>query len=352
MDEDVSHLIQNFQNLSSPVQATLDSANESILELIQNDPMLFLFLSAKIMHLDDLPDSVYRAAITLMGHALTPSINVPITAIGSVFLDPSNSDRRKLIKEAVFRGLMFTDQSIRHQASYCVNLILQIETDEWSELLPSLFEVANSSTSQYSIEAHCGVIYCYKIIIQSSAPFEFLGDSLENFYFLITHFLLGSDISSEILYDECFDCFISILDRMEGASKIDNDIAIKCFEIIEKSISNFGFAKTKFFLSTLFTILKGVYSTSIFDYLDKYLEFGKQILQDGDFEQQIGVIMWWDEIAQFEYKQEERQNIINSIAEDFFPIILKLILAGFQLVDDFEKIALSIKEKNVKDIQQ
>lgn len=340
MDEDISHLIQNFRDLSSIVQETRDSANESILGLIQSDPMQFLFLSAQIIRMDELPDSIYRMAITLMDRTLTPSLQVSIQTIQSVFLDPANSDKRKTIKEAAFRGLMFTDQTIRQQASQCINLILQVETDKWSELFPSLLEVANPNSTQYSTEAHCGAIYCFRNIIQSNIPFKLYEDFLENCFSLAHNIISSTSTDSEALFDESFECYISILDQLVDKSAINDEISSKCFEVLEQSMSKYGLTKLKYYLSALLSILKGVYSTSVFDYLGKYLEFTKQVLEDGNFDQQISMIIWWGDIANFEFKQEkeEKRDIIESILEDFFPIITKVISVGFQSIDDFDDI--------------
>lgn len=330
MEQDFSFLIQLFEALASPNEEIRKPASDSIVEMIQSNPMNFLFLTSQIIFQDGFPNSIYRMSFTLMSRSLTPSVNISIDLIARTFLDPENDEKRKAIKSAALRGIMFDDQVIRQQASYCIYLLLQIEKEQWSDLFPALYEIV----SKYPMEARCGAIYCFRNIIVSKIPFDFIQEFIQSFYYFVIHSFLSTEEIPELFFDECFECYLAILNRFGESSNINDDIAKKCFEVIHKSIDIYNLSKSNFYFSALFTIFKGIYSTSIISYMQEYLDLSTKILKEGDFNQQIDVFLMWEKIARFEFDQQNRQNIIDSVAQSFFPLILKVICTGIQSTDD------------------
>ncbi|OHS98170.1 hypothetical protein TRFO_09023 [Tritrichomonas foetus] len=317
MDPKTSQLIQLFQALENPNPETRNPANETIIQIIQNDPMNFLFYSSMIVNADNIPLSIVRMTITLMGRAIKPSVKAPLDLIAATFMDPSNAQKRAFIKQAVFRGLMFSDQVIRQQASNCICILIQIEKDQWLDLFPALLSVASSS--DYPIDAHCGAVYCFSQLLDENIPFEVIISTARDFYSYITQILNNPSAFSPALIQDSLNCFNSILKKIPIQNEEEIDL---CLKIIQKNISLKDEKNVNCILKILNTLFRMTYSANILNYIQFYLEITTQILQEGDLNNQLAVIDFWDKIANFEKKQEQSLGVINGVAKSFFPVLL------------------------------
>lgn len=336
MDDRIAQLIQHFAAVQNADEQIREPSNAAIIQFIQTDPFTFIFCASQILKLDHLDMQIYQMSIICIGRALTPTVFVSVDLMAQQFLNPANEIQRRIIKEALFRCLMFDNQVIRGQASYCINILFQIEKDQWSDLLPALFELAASD--KYPICAHSGAIQCFTQLLNPQIPIRLLSGVIPNFYELITSDLLIPDKIPNDFYEVCFKSYLSILNSLFETSNINDAMAQKCFHIINAKFKT-EIEDTNFLLDALLVFFKGLYSTSILEHISTYLTITQEILHKGSYDDQLNAINFWIEAAKFEsmVNQSERKNIIECIAASFFPFLAKIIIADFRNEDMFKE---------------
>ncbi|KAH0793727.1 hypothetical protein GPJ56_002360 [Histomonas meleagridis] len=110
---------------------------------VQENPILFLQITSRIILQEDPPETLVKNSVTVMGRILGQNSQIFISL---------NDEDKTFLKQACLRALMYADEGIRSGGAYCIfkiMLIYHLNDASTSqkylyELLSHLFEIASS----------------------------------------------------------------------------------------------------------------------------------------------------------------------------------------------------------------
>jgi len=175
--EEISNLSFLFESLSSHDNQSIQAANSKIDEMRKNYPSLLLNECSNIVINEKGSEFAILQSIILIGNILKPNGVYGSRNVSQIWLE-SDEEIRNNTKGALFKGLMFKNDSYRKNSAHSIISILQIEISRglWNDFL-IFFETLLNDTENYGKYAQYGAFLTLKEMflckMQLSVEFQY-----------------------------------------------------------------------------------------------------------------------------------------------------------------------------------
>ena len=158
-------LLELFRGLQATDNATVQAANNALLNMMREMPIQFVCLSSHILLSDDVPISAVQQAAILIGRVFTPRPLFPMKKVLKMWQDLDNEKERAQIKSALFRGLMYQQQTVREASAYTIVTILKADADgkRWTDFYDQIFALI---FEDYGRWAKIGALYTLQLVFE------------------------------------------------------------------------------------------------------------------------------------------------------------------------------------------
>jgi hypothetical protein len=327
-DEVIAALIGHLANTLSPTADVREKSESFLFSWFQSAPFDFVVHASSLLLRDDVPPAILQAAVICVNRALTPTCSSPLPAIISVFMDPSREQPRGVIRQSLFRGLMFADQGLRQSSAYSVALLFQIERESWFSIFPALITLSESPG--YPEEAHHGAICAFREILASGFPLSLVPGDTQQFFELFVRILASRQPVDPLVLVESARTFTLFLAKtIDALGSDDVGTVLHMIEVMMACEQQAVFVAA---LDCLLVIVRGLYD-HIEPLLARVFDLAILGLLSGNLQRQLSVLNFWDELAQFESCADSPTAIMRRAAKPLFPVIIEFMN---MLEEDFD----------------
>ena len=144
-EESLREVERQFNIALQPTEEA-QAVREQILAQVQENPIDFIILAAKIIRLEPISLSAAQYAITQIQNLIKQTNTITFSRLLS-FWENLGEEGRTIVKESILRALLFDNEIMNNCASYSLALIAKIEFNQksWLEILDIINEMIRSS---------------------------------------------------------------------------------------------------------------------------------------------------------------------------------------------------------------
>lgn len=216
------YLVELYNSLQTGTLEEINQANQIILELQKNAQIEYLIYAAEILLSDDVSQFCISMAAINIGQILTPNIYVSFNYVNNFWKTKVPDDCKAIIKEGIFRGLMFENQQVRITSARSLAMIARIEiyNGEWLDFYQKLGIILLNN--EYNDWAKMGALQCFCEIFQMKKdlnelfPKKYnlsLAEVSKNLFNIIIDIIGNKDSCQNLLIyaANCLNSFISYI---------------------------------------------------------------------------------------------------------------------------------------------
>ncbi|OHT13196.1 hypothetical protein TRFO_16752 [Tritrichomonas foetus] len=200
-DEDYQRFVFYLKQIAENNPANINQANESLQELKSQNIILYLTLAARVANTDGIDPHLIFLALSTIKDTCTHKKTVPIILIRQKWKrkDMPTIQMRTFVKQAIVKNLSKKEIPIRRIACAALAHVLQIEQDQWIEVLDFVLKTS-SETDPFNIGA---ITVFNEIFYLNVIPNDIHTDKVDDSIFnglleLIFQQLLNPSIEQEI----------------------------------------------------------------------------------------------------------------------------------------------------------
>ncbi|KAH0800864.1 putative importin beta-1 subunit [Histomonas meleagridis] len=317
---DAIELCNNFLALNNPDPNIRNPAQEIINQKMGSDPLRFILTCSSILNQDNFPPSSYFFSIFFINRRLTPNNLVKIEVIRDNWMNFSE-EHRGIIKNAIFRGLLFPDKAISNEAAHTFAKIFSIERNEMIPLIDQLFILIQSP--DYSNETHiAGINALYEIcaddILGQMTNSDEVKSCLAKIFSFAGQIMLNRNNSEEMKISLCnvFNSLISIASPLfENENVFNGFVTLINNYLADNPTIEFH----QHLIQLHISLTKKFYSSQTFNFNDIGEITVRMTYGEQNADKLLNVLEFWDQITKFELRKVQRirfeQNYIKNYTE-------------------------------------
>lgn len=327
MDPRLETLAGHLARMNSPQEDERTASERYLFEFFQTSPFEFVSLASSLVLRDDIPSQIIHAALVCIGRSLSPASELMMIKIRQTFLDPANAESREVIKQAVFRGIMYDSPGIRSVAAHCIDLTLRILQAEWIDVFPGLNSLAGSSS--YQDCARQGAVCAFReLLLSKHVPLEPILEQVHTMFIFVDNVLGRPGNYSPGIHRECCLILPVLLNKIveiHDEAQVSRDL-----HLIEMNIKSDDFEVFKAMIRSVSNIFKRKYASMTRKMLDAILHLSGAGFRSQVLSYQVATLVLWSGMAKYEMKIAS-QGVTDSVfviehcASTLFPILCEFM---------------------------